>query len=87
MQACHNMNIIVQTTGVDISSLDGNSEISNKTWDNITRAFMVNSNHKKEFLSLVYQYMLYCCQVKLRIGYVMMLHTSYGMSQDHITNT
>ena len=37
MKKYHNMNIIVQTTGGDASSLNGKSEISNKTLAIITR--------------------------------------------------
>ena len=47
MKTCHNMNIVVQTTGGDASSLNGKSEIPNKTLDNITRALLLNSSHKK----------------------------------------
>ena len=41
------MNIIVQTTGGDASSLNGKSESPNKTLANITRALVLNSIHKK----------------------------------------
>ena len=41
------MNIIVQTTGGDASSLHGNSKSSNKTLANITRALLLKSSHKK----------------------------------------
>ena len=47
MKTCHNMNIIVQTSGGDASSLNGKSEIPNKTLDSITRALLLNSSHKK----------------------------------------
>ena len=36
MRTCHNMNIIVQTTGGDASSLNGKSESPNNTLSNIT---------------------------------------------------
>ena len=52
---CHNMKIIVQTTGVDESSINGKSEIPNKTLDNITRALLLKSSHKKELWCFVYQ--------------------------------
>ena len=42
MKTCHNMNIIVQTTGGDVSSLNGKSEIPNKTPANITRYLLMN---------------------------------------------
>ena len=48
MRICHNMNIIVQTTGGDASSLNGKSESPNKTLANIRRALLLNSSHKKE---------------------------------------
>ena len=47
MKTCHKMNIIVQTTGGDASSLNGKSESSNKTLANITRDILLNSSHKK----------------------------------------
>ena len=47
MRTCHNMNIIVQTTGGDSSSLNGKSESPNKTLANIKRALLINSSHKK----------------------------------------
>ena len=47
MRTCHNMNIIVQNTGGDASSLNGKSESLNKTLANITRALLINSSHKK----------------------------------------
>ena len=48
MWTCHNMNIIVQTTGGYEYSLDGESEIQNKTLANITRYFLLKSDHNKE---------------------------------------
>ena len=50
------MNIIVQTTGGDASSLNGKSESPNKTLDNITRDLFLNSSHKKELWCFAYQY-------------------------------
>ena len=41
-KTCHNMNIIVQTTGGDASSLNGKIEIPNKTLANITIALLLN---------------------------------------------
>ena len=47
MSTCHNMNIIVQTTGGYASSLNGKSESPNNTLANITRALLLNSSHNK----------------------------------------
>ena len=47
MKTCNNMNIIVQTTGRDASSLNGNSESPNNTLDNNTRYIIMKSSHKK----------------------------------------
>ena len=41
MRPCHNMNIIVHTTGGYASSLNGKNEIPNKTLANITRALLL----------------------------------------------
>ena len=49
------MNIIVQTKGVDASSINGKSESPIKTLDNITRALLLNSSHKKELWFFSYQ--------------------------------
>ena len=48
MKTCNNMNIIYQTTGGDISSINGKSKIPNKKLYDITRAILLNSSHKKE---------------------------------------
>ena len=42
MKTCHNMNIIVQTTGGDAYSINGKSEISNKAIYNIRRDLLLN---------------------------------------------
>ena len=47
IKTCHNMNIIVQTTGGDTSCINVKSEIPNKTLDNIKRALLLNSSYKK----------------------------------------
>ena len=47
MNTCHNMNMIVKTTGEDAYSIDGKSESPNKTLYNITRDLLLNSSHKK----------------------------------------
>ena len=48
MNTCHNMKIIVQTTGGYESTLNGKSESPNKTLASITRALLLNSIHNKE---------------------------------------
>ena len=53
------MNIIVQTTGGDASSLNGKSESPNKTLANITRSLLLNSIHKKELWCFAYQYTIW----------------------------
>ena len=45
---CHEMNIIVQSKGGYASSINGKSEITNKTLANITRALPINSSNEKE---------------------------------------
>ena len=47
MKTCHNMNIIVQTTGGYASYLNGKSESLDKTLANTTRALILKSSHKK----------------------------------------
>ena len=42
MNICHNMNIIVHTTGGDASSPNGKSEIPNTKLSNITIALIMN---------------------------------------------
>ena len=42
------MNIIVQTTGGDTSSINGKIESHNKALSNIKIALLLNSSHKKE---------------------------------------
>ena len=56
---CHNMNIIVQTIGGDVSSINGKSESPNKTIDNITRDILLKSSHKKELWCFAYQYAIW----------------------------
>ena len=53
------MNIIVQTTGGYASSLNGKSESTNNTLDNITRALLMKSSHKKELWCFAYQYAIW----------------------------
>ena len=59
MRTFHNMNIIVQNTGVYSYSLNGKSEISNNTLANIARAFLMDSIHKKVLWCLSYQYVIF----------------------------
>ena len=59
IKTCHNMNIIVQTTGGDTSSLNGKSESHNKALSNIKIAIVLNSSHKKESWYLAYQYAIW----------------------------
>ena len=47
MNTCHNMNIRVQTAGVDASSLNGKSEIPNKKLANIKIDIPLESIQKK----------------------------------------
>ena len=47
MRTCHNMNIIVKTTGGYASSLNGKIEIPNNKLANITIDILLNSSHKK----------------------------------------
>ena len=42
MKTCHNMNIIVQTTGGYESLLNGKTEIPNKTLSNISTSLIIN---------------------------------------------
>ena len=56
MKTCHDMNILVQNTGGDASSLNGKSESPNKTLSNTTRALLLNTSHKKELWCFAYKY-------------------------------
>ena len=58
MKTYHNMNIIVHTIGGYTYSLNGKSESHNKTLANITRALLLNSNHKKELCCFAYNYFM-----------------------------
>ena len=59
MRTYHSMNIIVEITGGDVSSLNGKSESPNKTLANITRALLMNSSHKKELWCFAYKYAIW----------------------------
>ena len=56
MRTCHNMNIIVQTTGGYVPSFNGKTEIPNKAMANIKRAFLLKSSYNKELRCFAYQY-------------------------------
>ena len=56
MKTCHRMNITVQTTGGDASSLNDKNKNSNNNIYNITRALLLNSSHNKELWFFSYQY-------------------------------
>ena len=56
MKTCHNMKIIVETTGGDTSSLNGKSESPNNTLAIITRNIILRSSRKKEIWCFAYQY-------------------------------
>ena len=58
-KTCYNINIIVQTTGGDASSLNVKTERPNKTLANITRALLLNSIHKKELWCFAYHYAIW----------------------------
>ena len=59
MKTCHNMNIIVQTTFGYASSLHFKSGNYNKALDNIKRALLFNSIHKKELCYFAYKYYIW----------------------------
>ena len=48
IRICHDMNMIVQTTGGYAFSINGKREIPNNTLYNITGSFLLNSIHKKK---------------------------------------
>ena len=48
MKTCHNMNIIVKTTGGYESSLNGKTKTPNKNLANITIFILLSSSHKKK---------------------------------------
>ena len=56
---CHNMNIVVQTTGGDTSSLKIKSEIPNNTLANIPWDIMLKPSHKEELWCFSYQYSIW----------------------------
>ena len=85
MRTCHNINIIVQTTGGGASSINGKSGSLNKTLANIMRALLLNPSHKKNFGVLIIS-IPYVSPTELRIDCMVMLLTSYVMEQDLCTN-
>ena len=85
MNKCHKMNIIVQITGGDVSSLNGKIKSIDKTLANITRSLLLNSIHKHFFdNSLII--ILYGPPVKMRIYCMVMFLTLYVMEKDLHTN-
>ena len=58
INTCHNINIIVQTTGGYGSSLNGKNEIPTKTLANITISIILDSIYKKELWCFAYQYFI-----------------------------
>ena len=56
MKTCHNMNIIVKTTGGGASDINGKIEIPNKPLSNIKISILLNSIQKKELWCFAYQY-------------------------------
>ena len=59
IKTCHNMIIIVHTTGGDAFSLNVKSESPNNTLANITRALFLKSSHNKELWCFAYQYAIW----------------------------
>ena len=59
IKTCHNMNIIVHTTGGDSYYRNSKSESLNKTIDNITRALLLKPSNKKEPWCFPYQYAIW----------------------------
>ena len=57
--ACHKMNIIVQTTGGDESSINVNIKTPNKSLENNTRSLLMKSIHNKELWHLYYHYAIW----------------------------
>ena len=87
MSTCHNMNIIIQTIGGGVSSLNCKSEISNKTLSNITRALLLKSSHKKEPWCFAYQYAIWISRRtdnSLRVGVPYLLWHGTRPSYKHI---
>ena len=80
MSTCHNMHIIVQTTGGYASSLNDNSKIPDNTLDNITRALRKNFGDFP--ISIPSR-----SPAKVRIGCMVILLLSFVMYQDHHTHT
>ena len=54
METCRNMNVTLQNTGGDVSSLNGKNEIPNKTLANKKISLLLNLNHKKEHWCFIY---------------------------------
>ena len=59
MRKCHKMNIIVQNTGGDASSLNVKSESPNKNISNTTKYILLNSSHEEVLWCFAYQYAIW----------------------------
>ena len=59
MITCHNINIIVKTTGRYASSLNDKSESPNKTLTNIKIAILMNSSHNKDLYLFYFHYFIW----------------------------
>ena len=80
MKRCHNMNIIVCNTGEDAYYLHGKSESPNNTLSNITRPLYWTQATRKKF-GVFHISITYVSPVKLRIYFVVVFLTCYGMEQ------
>ena len=56
MRTCHNMNIVVQTTGGYVYSINGKPERPHNTLAIIKKALLINSSHKRKLWCFNYQY-------------------------------
>ena len=85
MKTGHSINSIAQTIGVYASSISINdkSEITDKKRANITKA--LHKVTRKNLVVLTIS-IPYGSHAKLRIFYVVMFHTSYGMGQYELIN-
>ena len=85
MKTCNNINIIVQTTGADASSLNGKIEIPNNTLDNTIRDLLMNSSNNKELWFFAYQYSIWLYRQTDNRFHGDVIPS--GMEQDIHTNT
>ena len=85
MKICHNMNIIVQTICVDASSLNGKVKFLIRHLIISRELFFWTQATRKNF-GVFHISMPYGSPAELRIYYVVMFPTYYGMEQDLHTN-